>query len=40
MANHGHYITMTTRLGTQNAKTIIGIVVGYSLDETRQHFLG
>ena len=26
--------------GAQNAKTILGVVVGYSLDEARQHFLG
>src|SRR5262249_32993311 len=40
MANHGHDVTMPARLGAQNAKTIFGIVVGYSLDEARQHFLG
>jgi hypothetical protein len=26
--------------GSQNAKTILGVVVGHSLDEARQHFLG
>src|SRR5262249_10324825 len=40
MANHGDDVTMPARLGTQNAKTILGVVVRYSLDETRQHFLG
>src|SRR6516164_9362703 len=40
MANHGHDVTMPARLGAQNAKTIFGVVVGYSLDEARQHFLG
>jgi hypothetical protein len=40
MANHGHDITMTTRPGAQNAKTVLGVMVGYALDEARQHFLG
>ena len=40
MADHRHDITMTTRPGAQNAKAILGIVIGYSLDEARQHFLG
>src|SRR6516162_5037660 len=40
MANHGHDVTMPARPGAQNAKTILGVVVGYSLDEARQHFLG
>jgi hypothetical protein len=40
MANHGHDVTMPARPGTQNAKTILGVVVGYPLDEARQHFLG
>ena len=38
MANHGHDITMSTRPGAQNTKTILGIVIGYALDEARQHF--
>jgi hypothetical protein len=38
MANHGHDITMTTRPGAQNAKTILDIVIRYALDEARQHF--
>src|SRR5262249_20620867 len=40
MANHGDDVTMPARPGAQNAKTILGVVVGYSLDEARQHFLG
>src|SRR5436190_11890100 len=40
MANHGHDVTMPARPGAQNTKTILGVVVGYSLDEARQHFLG
>jgi len=28
---------MPARPGAQNAKTILGVVVGYSLDEARQH---
>jgi hypothetical protein len=31
---------MTTRPGAQNAKTILGIVIGDALDQARQHFLG
>src|SRR5262249_9262408 len=31
---------MPARPGAQNAKTILGVVVGYSLNEARQHFLG
>jgi hypothetical protein len=31
---------MTTRPGAQNAKAILGVMVGYALDEARQHFLG
>jgi hypothetical protein len=39
MTNHGYDIAMTTRPGAQNAKTILGIMVGDSFDEARQHFL-
>jgi hypothetical protein len=39
MANHSHDVTMTTRPGAQNAEAVFGIMVGYSLDEARQHFL-
>src|SRR5215831_579507 len=37
MANHGHDVTMPACPGAQNAKTILGVVVGYSFDEARQH---
>ena len=40
MANHGHDITMATRPDAQHAKTVFSIVVGYSLDEAGQNFLG
>jgi hypothetical protein len=39
MANHGHDVTMPARPGAQNTKAVLGVVVGYSLDEARQHFL-
>src|SRR3989442_14068981 len=32
MANHGHDVTMPARPGAQNAKAVLGVVVGYSLD--------
>jgi len=31
---------MSTRLRAQDAETILSVVVGYSLDETCQHFPG
>src|SRR5262249_59386772 len=37
MANHGHNVTMPARLSAQDAKTVLGVVVGYSLDEACQH---
>ena len=40
MANNGDDVTMSARPGAKNAKTILGVVVGYSLDEARQNFLG
>jgi hypothetical protein len=40
VANHGHDVTISTRLGPQNAKAILGVVVGDALYEARQHFLG
>jgi hypothetical protein len=40
MANHRHDITVTARPGAQNAKAILGIMVGDALDEARQHLLG
>ena len=39
MANHGHHVAMPSRLGPQNAKAVLGIVVGDALDEPCQHFL-
>jgi hypothetical protein len=38
--NHGHDITMPARLGAQNAKAVLCVVVGDALYEARQHFLG
>src|SRR5215467_2744905 len=40
IANHGDDVTTPARPGAQNAKTILGVVVGHSLDEACQHFLG
>jgi hypothetical protein len=40
VANHRHDITMTTRPGAQNTKTILGIMVGNALDEACKYFLG
>jgi hypothetical protein len=40
MAHHGHDVTVAARPGAQDAETILGVVVGYSLDETCQHFPG
>src|SRR5271167_4661840 len=39
MADNGHDITMPARLGPQNAKTILGIMVRDALDETGENFL-
>ena len=39
MADNGDDVTMSARPSAKNAKTILGVVVGYSLDEARQHFL-
>jgi hypothetical protein len=38
--NHGHDVSVTAHLGAQNAKTVLGIVIGDPLDEARQNFLG
>jgi hypothetical protein len=38
MAHHRHDVTMPTRPSPQNAKTILSVVVGHSLDEACQHF--
>jgi hypothetical protein len=40
MADYGHDVTMPARLGSQNAKAVLGVVVGDALDEAGQHFLG
>jgi hypothetical protein len=37
VANDGHDVTMTPRPCAQNAKTILGIMIGDALDETRQY---
>jgi hypothetical protein len=36
----GPQVTMSARLGAQNAEAILGVVVGDALDETGQYFLG
>jgi hypothetical protein len=41
MADNGHDITKTARLGPQNAKAILDIMVRDALDQPRQHlFIG
>src|SRR5262249_10610688 len=37
MANHGHDVTMPARLDAHDAKTVRGVVVGYSVDEASQY---
>ena len=39
MSDNGHDVTMTTRLGPQNAKAILDIMVSDALDETGNNFL-
>ena len=39
MADHGHNVTMPARLGAQDAKAILDVVIGDALDEARQHLL-
>jgi hypothetical protein len=39
MADNGHDITMPARLGPQNAKAILDIMVCDALDETSKNFL-
>ena len=39
MADDGHYLTMPARLGPQNAKAILGIMVRDALDETGKDLL-
>ena len=40
MADHGHDVTMPTRLGAQNAEAILGVMIGDALNEIGQHLLG
>ena len=37
MADNGHDITMPARLGPQNAKAVLDIMIGDPLDQPRQH---
>ena len=39
MTNNGYDVTMPARLGPQNAKAILGIMVRDALDETGNNFL-
>jgi len=39
MADNGHNVTMPARLGTQDAKAILDIMVRDALDETSEHLL-
>jgi hypothetical protein len=39
MADHSHDITMPARLGPQNTKAILGIMVRDALDEAGKNFL-
>jgi len=39
MADNGNDITMPARLGPQNAKAILDIMVRDALDETSEHIL-
>ena len=40
MPNHGHDLAMTPHFGAQNAKAVLGIVVGDAFDQARQNFVG
>jgi hypothetical protein len=40
MADHGHDVTMSARLGAQNAEAILGVMKSDALDQAGQHFLG
>jgi hypothetical protein len=40
VADYGHEFSMSARLRPQNAEAVLGIVERYTLDKTRQHFLG
>ena len=39
MADNGHDITMPARLGPQNAKAVLGIMVGDPLDDAGKNLL-
>jgi hypothetical protein len=39
MADDSHDVTMTTRLGSQNAKAVLDIMVRDALDEAGKNFL-
>jgi hypothetical protein len=39
MADHGHHLSMPARFCSQNAKAILGVVIGDALDEAGQHIL-
>ena len=40
VADHRNEVTMAARFGAQNAEAILGIMIGDSLDQAGQHFLG
>jgi hypothetical protein len=40
MTDHGDDITMPTRLSSQNAEAVLGVVIGDAFDKAGQHFLG
>jgi hypothetical protein len=39
MADNGHDITMSARLGPQHAKAILGVMVRDALDQAGENFL-
>ncbi len=39
VADHGHQVPMSPRLGPQNAEAILGVVEGDALNQSRQNFL-
>src|SRR6478609_2189836 len=39
MADHGHDVTMSARLGAQNAGAILGVMKSDALDQAGQHIL-
>jgi hypothetical protein len=38
MADHGDQITVAASLDPDNAKAVLGVLVGDTLDQSRQHF--